>query len=318
MKKHRVGVIGTGLMGRNHIRVLSSLEAFEVVAVCDSDPAKAISGPWLSMCDYREMKHQELDYCVVATPTLSHEQICLDLIESGHSILVEKPLSNSVESAMRICQAQAANNSHMAVGMIERFNGASLEAKRIIASGVAGKLIRVATRRVGPAPRRETGVGVVLDLCTHDLDLVTWMTDDRFATVEAQLVSGVKTKYEDFALLTGSMVSGTLIQIEASWLSPIKERSIELLFENGLVRLNLLTGEVRFIEQVDAVVGWPAGLEMLGSASFRSETSRVKTVEPLVAEHSALGTAVQLGDWSKLPGTAEAVMVLEVVESIRR
>jgi len=318
MKKHRVGVIGTGSMGRSHIRVLAGLEEFDVVAVCDSDASKAISGPWLSMYDYREMKNQELDYCVVATPTISHEQICLDLIESGHSILVEKPLSYSVESALRICHAQAANNSNMAVGMIERFNGTSQEAKRIIASGLAGKLLRVATRRVGPAPRRETGVGVVLDLCTHDLDLVTWITDDRVATIAAQLISGVKTKHDDFALMTGSMASGTLVQIEASWLSPIKERSIELLFENGLAQLDLLTGEVRFIEQIDAEVGWPAGLEMLGSANFRSETSRVKTVEPLVAEHLALGTAVQLGDWSQLPSTAEAVMVLEVIESIRR
>lgn len=316
MKKHRVGVIGTGSMGRSHIRVLSGLEEFEIVAVCDSDPTKAISGPWLSVSDYREMKHQQLDYCVVATPTLSHEQICIDLIESGHSILVEKPLSYSVQSALRICQAQAVYNSQIAVGMVERFNGASQEAKRMAALGAAGRLLRIATRRVGPAPKRDMGVGVILDLCTHDLDLVSWITNDRYASMEAQVVSGVKTKHHDFALMTGRMVSGTLVQIEASWLSPIKERSIEMLFDNGLARFDLLTGEVRFFEQVDVEVRWSAGLEMLGSAIFNSTTSRVKTVEPLAAEHMAIGTAIQLDDWTHLPNTTEAAMVLEVIDSI--
>jgi len=318
MRKIRVGVVGLGSMGSNHLRVLSELEEVEVHAVCDVNQPSGLRGSWVSVSDHRELADFDLDYCVVATPTRSHESISIDLMCAGHSLLIEKPVSHDVNSAELMRRTCIEANASVAVGLIERFNGAAREAQRIIELGRFGQLLRVATRRVGPAPGREMGVGVMRDLGTHDLDLIAWMTGASFKDMHVQTLSQLRTEFEDFATITGRLTSGAIVNSELSWLSPIKERTIELLFENGLTQVNLLTGEVQTTSVIDEVIEWRTGREMMGATSSQSSSYRVKTVEPLVAQHRSLCKAVRSGDWTNLPTIEESIEILKVIESLEQ
>jgi predicted dehydrogenase len=127
--------------------------------------------------------------------------------------------------------------------MIERFNQTVIEAKRLLESKEFGKLLKVSTRRIGPPPGRDMGVGVLLDLGIHDLDLMQWITGEKLITRQSDFITRVVSPYDDLALVSGRLPSGALWHSEVSWLSPTKKRGLDLLFVSGAVSLDLLTGD---------------------------------------------------------------------------
>ena len=183
-KKLRAGLVGLGMMGRHHARVLSSLTDVELVAVCDpmGDPHKA-AGDRTVLKTVKELIDTGIDYAMIAAPTAFHEELALELAAAGIHAMVEKPLAIDTQSAEKITAAFKAKGLVGAVGHIERYNPALQQLRMRLEKGELGEVYQIATRRQGPFPARIADVGVIKDLATHDIDLTAWVAGSKFASI---------------------------------------------------------------------------------------------------------------------------------------
>ena len=182
----RAGLIGLGMMGRNHVRVLQSLPDVELVAAVDPLGRPHHTSMRIEVLHtVRELIDRGIDFCVVATPTRTHQVIGQELAEAGVPALIEKPLAHDGKAAQAIVEAFARNGVLGCVGHIERFNPALQDLRRRLACGELGTLYQLATRRQQPFPVRIADTGVILDLATHDIDLTAWVTDSTYRSVSA-------------------------------------------------------------------------------------------------------------------------------------
>ena len=194
----KAGLVGLGMMGRNHARLLQTTEGIELVAV--ADPVGDLNGvirtaAVVSTVD--EMIAVGLDICVVACPTEDHEEVGAKLAAAGVHALIEKPLAVDLPAARRLSDAFEAAGLVGAVGHIERSNAAVRSLRARLAAGELGEVFQVATRRLGPFPDRIRDVGVVKDLATHDLDLTAWVGGADYASIAAQTVRKAGREHEE-------------------------------------------------------------------------------------------------------------------------
>ena len=187
----RIGLIGLGVMGRNHLRVLDGMEGVRVVAV--SDP---MSGALASIPDtdgrqaFREamtmLDEAELDAVVIASPTMTHLPLALAAIQRNIAVLIEKPLAATPDEADEIVRAAFRTGVPVQVGHVERFNPAVLELGRLLDGGWLSTVYAIASRRGGPMPDRIRDVGVTIDLATHDVDILCFVAAERPIRVTAE------------------------------------------------------------------------------------------------------------------------------------
>ncbi|TLZ99090.1 MAG: Gfo/Idh/MocA family oxidoreductase, partial [Methanobacteriota archaeon] len=173
----RVGVIGVGSMGQNHVRVYS--EIADVVGIADPDvKAGGVVSNRFNVSYYTDSTHllkEELDAVSVCVPTEHHAKVALDVIRAGIPLLVEKPLAATVEEAKRIVDAAKKAGVTLAVGHIERHNPAIAAVKRHVQEGQYGDLVTAAARRVSSFPGRVRDIGVVMDLGVHEIDVLRYL-----------------------------------------------------------------------------------------------------------------------------------------------
>src|SRR5699024_6154662 len=165
MANLRAGLIGLGMMGRHHARVLRQLDGVDLVAVADpaGDP-HGVAGPLEVLPDVGALIAAGIDYAMVAAPTRFHTETGLALAEAGVHALIEKPLASDVDGARQIADAFTAAGLVGAVGHIERYNPALQSLRARLEAGELGEVYQIATRRQGPFPSRIADVGVVKDL----------------------------------------------------------------------------------------------------------------------------------------------------------
>ena len=183
----RAGLVGLGMMGRHHARVLRGLDGVELVGVYDPAPGlpEQIDGTPV----HRELSallDLELDYCVVAAPTVFHLDLGTELAARGIHALIEKPVASDTASADLLCELFEAAGLVGGVGHIERFNPALQAMRRRLEDGLIGEIFQITTRRQGPFPGRIADVGVVKDLATHDIDLTAWVSQQDYVSVNAR------------------------------------------------------------------------------------------------------------------------------------
>lgn len=184
----KAGVVGTGSMGRHHVRILAGMPDIDLVAVVDGDASRAAAAAEASgagaFTDVAALP--DLDLAVVAVPTPAHVDVALALIERGTSVLVEKPLAPSPADARRIVDAAAAAGVVLAVGHVERFNPAIVALTKLVESPVYLQFERLSpyTPRIGDS--------VVFDLMVHDLDIACMLAGgapDSIATAGVTVFS---------------------------------------------------------------------------------------------------------------------------------
>jgi UDP-N-acetylglucosamine 3-dehydrogenase len=236
-------VVGAGIMGQNHARVLA--EMGNLVAVCDSNPVTAVKVAERYNVkvydDYKKMVNRsDIDAVVIATPTETHKDIALDFIKSGKHVLVEKPLSFDIKSAIAIMDAAKKAGTVLTVGHIENFNPIVSFLKREVDNGVYGNLLSVSTKRVSSYPGRITDVGVVFDLATHDIDVIRYITQKKILMVSA-IGGGVMGKREDYVNILLALQDDISATIETNWLTPVKIRRATFTFEKKYVELDYMS-----------------------------------------------------------------------------
>src|ERR1700716_3554376 len=173
----RVGVVGAGVMGSNHARVLAGLPDTTLVGVVDPLPAHRARATELTGCrtfaSLDELVAEGIDAVTIAAPTHLHHEIALACIAREIHVLVEKPIASSVEEGRDIVDAARRAGVTLMVGHVERFNPAVAAIK----AAISGEdILSIAITRVGPFPPRMSNVGVVIDLAVHDIDLIRWVT----------------------------------------------------------------------------------------------------------------------------------------------
>jgi UDP-N-acetylglucosamine 3-dehydrogenase len=318
----RVGLIGLGLMGRNHLRVLSELEDVDLVAVSDSSEAALArvrrSHDMNTYLDYQTMLEREhLDAVSVVVPTREHRRVALDVLDRKVSLLVEKPLAMTSAEGREILDRAAQTGTLLAVGHIERFNPAVVALHRQLTDGALGRLFEIKARRTGPFPDRIKDVGVVIDLATHDIDLMLKLTGAQVQRVACETTRNVHTMFEDMLLGVLRFSNGAIGSLDVNWLSPTKTRDLTLIGERGMFTVDYLTQQLYLYENGTANDGWDHLSRLSGVSEGRMIRLIVDRTEPLRAELSSFVRSVRDGTAPEVTG-ADGLAALEVAEALLR
>jgi len=230
--KLRVSVLGTGSLGKEHARIYSELAAaglVEFVGVHDSsaDTARKVAerhrvNSFNSLAEVIAAS----DAVSVVTPTATHFDLSMKLLESGKHVLVEKPMTDTVESATALVSLAQRNNRVLQVGHVERFNPVFKYLET-----VATEPRFIETHRLSPYPARSTDIGVVLDLMIHDLDVVLAFVKSSVVAVDAVGIP-VLSKSEDIANARLRFANGCVANLTVSRISPERMRKIRV-FSGG-------------------------------------------------------------------------------------
>jgi len=312
----RAGLIGFGMMGKNHARILENLEGVEFVGICETNfNHEGIYRNVKIFNDLKDLISQGIDYAVVAVPTRLHLQISKTLSDSGIHALIEKPLSYDLASSENICKMFTENSLVGAVGHIERFNPAAIEAKKRMSQ--LGKILQVSTVRQGPFPNRISDVGVVKDLATHDIDLVSWITGSNYQQVFAHTSTKLGRRHEDMVVAIAKLDNGAIVNHVVNWVSPLKERSICIVGEKGMFKIDTLLGDLTYCENGETRTNWSEVASFRGVSEGNVLRYALHKVEPLLVEHQNFRDAI-LGRKHNSVSLQEGCNALRVADEMLR
>ncbi len=241
MDKIRVGVVGVGALGQHHARVYASLPDAELVGVVDSRPGRAeeIAGP-LSVkaySDYRQL-FGKVDAVSIATPTVLHAEIGERFLERGVSVLVEKPISHTLEAADGLIGAAKKGGVTLQVGHSERFNPAVKSLREIVRSPRFFE-----AHRMGLFSPRSLDIDVVLDLMIHDLDIISLLVNSPVAQINAVGIA-ILTRRIDIANARIQFADGCVANVTASRVSMEKIRKLRLFQPSEYISLDYTRQDV--------------------------------------------------------------------------
>lgn len=316
MNNLRVGLIGLGMMGRHHARVIREVDGLELVGLADArgDQHNVARGLRVHSTVH-ELIQMGLDMAVVAVPTGLHNEVGLALADANIHTLVEKPIASSREEGQSLVEAFQSRNLVGAVGHIERFNPALQSLRARIARGDLGSVYQIATRRQGPFPSRIADVGVVKDLSTHDIDSSAWLAQSRYASVYARTSTRSGRAHEDMVAVTGHLENGVITNHLVNWLSPMKERTTVVSGEKGAFVADTLTMDLTFFENGTIATEWDSVAAFRGVSEGNMTRLAIAKPEPLRIEHEAFRDAV-LGTRNDVVTMADGLQTLNVAEAL--
>jgi UDP-N-acetylglucosamine 3-dehydrogenase len=313
----RVAVVGVGSMGKNHARVYQEISNVELVAVVDRDRTTAVDAGRTyhvpAYQDIAEMVQKEKPEAVSAViPTQDHFLVVKRLLDLGCHVLVEKPIATTVEESQELISMAEESGRILMVGHIERFNPAVVELKRRLLAGELGRVFQIHTRRLGPFPARIQDVGVVMDLATHDLDIMRFLTGSEVIRVYSEIRRELHSSQEDLFAGIIRFVDGTVGLLEINWLTPTKIRELYVTGERGMYRVNYLTQDLCFYENAETNgSNWSTLSLLRGVSEGMTVQYAIHKREPLRAELESFiscikGRCINLANGSD----AQAALVL--------
>ena len=234
----RVGVVGTGHLGRFHTRVYSGLDGCELVGVHDTDRTRAgdVAREFgTAVAGSLDDLLGRVDAVSIATPTVSHHDVALRCLDAGVSVLIEKPIAVTASEAKEIVETARERGLVVQVGHIERFNPAVRAALEVLDGP---KFIEV--HRLGVFVPRGTDVAVVLDLMIHDIDLILGIVHADVTSIEAVGVPVLSTSI-DIANARLTFADGCVANITASRVSREKVRKIRFFQHDAYVTVDTLS-----------------------------------------------------------------------------
>jgi predicted dehydrogenase len=240
--KTRVGIVGTGYLGRLHARVLTEIPEIEAVGFVEKDDATAAgveSTLGLRRFPSVEALAREVEACVVATTTTSHADVATTLIESGCDVMIEKPITSTVEDARRLITLAERNGKLIQVGHVERYNPAFAAVVGMIKSPRF-----IEADRLGVFVGRSLDVDVILDLMIHDINLVLSLTGESVTKVDAVGIP-VLTSKVDMANVRLELEGGCVANLTTSRVSMDRVRKVRVFDDNFYVSIDTREQEVK-------------------------------------------------------------------------
>jgi predicted dehydrogenase len=303
----RAGVVGLGMMGRNHVRVWDeSVDGVELVAVADPDRGaveRATSGRRARGYEdpERMFAEEELDLVSIVAPTSLHLAVTLAALGAGAHVLVEKPIASTREEANAMIEAATRAGRMLTVGHIERFNPAIRELHRRLDAGELGRIFQISATRLGPFPARIRDVGVVVDLAPHDLDVMRYLVGSEPIRIYAEAERRIHTEHEDLFNGILKFENGVVGILDINWLTATKRRTLTVTGERGYYVADYITQDLVFYANPDAADEWASGrangfAEPISSVAEGDMTRRVvHRAEPLAVELGEFARAVRDG-----------------------
>jgi len=246
--KIRVGVVGVGYLGQFHAEKYANMEGAELAGVVDIDPprAKEIA----KRCRTQPFFHHsnlfdKVQAVSIAVPTLLHHPITKDFFLQGIDVLLEKPISQTLEEADELIGLAESKGLIFQVGHLERFSGAlsSLE-------GIVQSPLYIESHRLSPFPGRGTDVNVVLDLMIHDIDIILSLVNSKVKQIDAVGIP-ILTPHSDIANARIEFENGCRANLTASRVSKEKTRRTRIFLPNGTLSIDYLTQKVSFSKRAD-------------------------------------------------------------------
>lgn len=249
MNRIKTGVVGVGHMGGYHVIAYTELLDAELVGVADVnfERARKIAETYetKAYADYRELfgKVEAVSVCV---PTELHYKVTKDFLQAGVHVLVEKPITPTMEEALELFEIAQKNKLILQIGHVERYNGATQEIRKIVDNPYF-----IESRRIGPFSGRNVNDGVVMDLMIHDLDIVLGLVNSPIKTVNAHGRKVFSNK-EDFAIALLEFDSGAVASLVASRVSEHKTRTLAISQKDMYILLDYTDQEIYIYRQAKA------------------------------------------------------------------
>lgn len=241
----KVGIIGTGSMGRNHLRVVNSIPGFKLTCAADTNAENlaAACEPYRleQVSDYKDMANL-VDAVMVSTPTESHYPITKFFLEHHKHVLVEKPITISIEQADECIDLAKRNNRVLAVGHLERFNPAVEYIRNLVV-----RPLFIEVQRLGSFSPRSLDVDVIMDLMIHDLDIILQWDKSAVKQINASGIPIISHKI-DIANVRLEFDSGLVANITASRVSQKKTRKLRIFQKNKYFSLDYKKKRVKIFE----------------------------------------------------------------------
>lgn len=282
-KKLNIGVIGCGYWGPNLIRNFSALPECNVLFACDKKQGRIDfirkEFPFVSVTgDYRDIINStEVDAVCIASPVKTHAYIAIEALDSGKHVFIEKPMAFSVEEAEAIVEAGKKNKRKIAVGHVFLFAPGVRAVKRLIDSGVIGRILHISSSRINLGPP-DTDVDVIWDLGPHDFSIILHLLGEYPTEVISKASHfpfgfsiNDKRNLVNNADIHFTFHSGTTAHIHLSWISSNKVRLMqifgtegtivydEMLALDGKVKLYGMGTDNRFNSYSDSVLSYTTG-----------------------------------------------------------
>jgi len=278
MANVNVGVVGVGYLGSLHARVYSQLRTANLVCVCDINkkPAKKVAKKhrvWY-FPDYRTL-FDKVEAVSIAVPTNQHYAIAKDFLLNGIHVLIEKPITNTVEEAEELIEIAESKGLIIQVGHIERFNPVIRAVDPLIKEPRF-----IECHRAGPykKKKRVKDVGVVLDLMIHDIDIIIALVKSEVKAIEAVGISTI-SPHEDIANVRLSFKNGTIADITASRITKEEVRKIKISQEDSHIMMDYLHMAAQVVRKVDGKIV--------------KEKIRIRKKEPLKQELKSFISCIQ-------------------------
>ncbi len=241
-RRIRAGVVGVGHMGQYHARVYAELWDVDLVGVVDIDGDRAAGVArhydTQPFTDHRDLIGR-VDVASVAVPTEQHYHVARDLLEAGVAVLVEKPVTPTLEEARALFGVARRAGTVLQVGHVERFNGAVQELRKIVE-----RPILIESRRLGPFVPRVQKDTVVMDLMIHDIDIVLALVDSPPRRITA-LGASVHSEVADVANVQIWFESGTIATITASRATEEKIRTLAITQPDAYIVLDYMVQDIQ-------------------------------------------------------------------------
>jgi predicted dehydrogenase len=314
-------VVGLGVMGGHHVRTLSSIAHVEVVGGVDPDAGRrdAAVAAWPKLPTFADLDDAlavQPDFACIATPIGMLAELAHRVIAAGVAVLVEKPLALTEEEAFGLIRAAEERGVLLGVGLVERFNPAVIALKqRLVEEG--GTVYQIHARRLSPHPLRTSMTGVALDLSTHDLDIIRYLTGSEIDRVYAETASRTPGTAEDLVSVSLRMASGITGVLETNWMTPTKVRQLSVTADQGMFVVDYLTQDLTFFENPRQSIQWEALGLVRGTGEGDMTRYALSRREPLRVEWEAFLAALDGAEQAVATGW-DGLAALSTARAIQR
>jgi UDP-N-acetylglucosamine 3-dehydrogenase len=248
--------IGIGGWGKNHIRILSELKVLS--AVCDINSQKGKEYAERFFVKHYEslddlLKNEKFDGAIIATPTSTHLEIAVKLLNAKKHVFVEKPMTYKSEEGEKLIKIAEKNKVVLTCGYIERFNSAVETVKKIVKEKKFGDLIMLEFHRENKMPDHIKDIGIIHDTSVHDIDTANWLFDEMPIVVFAK-AGKINHEHEDFASVMLGYKKDKVAIITSNWISPKKVRTFSAVCTNATMTSDFISQKIKIVREKESEI----------------------------------------------------------------
>ena len=323
MKRLRVGVVGAGAWGRNHVRTVAGLAEAELAAVCDTDPKvrEKVARQYpaaLVTADVPALLGA-VDAVIVASPAATHAAIAQQAVDAGKPVLVEKPFALNGRDAEAIARRSAERKVPVLAGHLLVYHPAVERLRDLVQNGELGRVFYLYGLRVNLGQVRKDE-NALWSFGPHDVSVALYLLGEQPVRVAAHGKSYLQPAIEDVVFLTMEIASGVLAHVQLSWLDPHKERKLTVVGAKKMVVFDDMEPREK-LRIYDKGVDRPPEYGSFGESLAIREGDifipRLPAVEPLAAELAHFVRAAQ-GREAPRATAEDGVRVVRVLEAASR